>query len=56
MGMAWQAERHQAVEVEVRASLGALDDVANLEDASAGVVVTVGRPKAIVARARGLVH
>jgi hypothetical protein len=25
--MAWRAERHQPVEVEVRAPLGALDDV-----------------------------
>jgi hypothetical protein len=25
--MAWRTERHQAVEVEVRAPLGALDDV-----------------------------
>jgi hypothetical protein len=27
LGMAWRAERHQAVEIEVRAPMGALDDV-----------------------------
>jgi hypothetical protein len=31
LGMARGAERHQAVEIEVRAPLGALDDVVDLE-------------------------
>ena len=33
LGMAWRAEHHQPVEVEVRAPLGALDDVVDLEGA-----------------------
>jgi hypothetical protein len=33
--MAWRAERHRAVEIEVRAPLGALDDVVDLEGAPA---------------------
>jgi peptidoglycan/LPS O-acetylase OafA/YrhL len=36
LGMAWRAERHQAVEIEVRARLSALDDVVDLEGAPAG--------------------
>ena len=35
LGMARRAERHQTVEVEVRAPLGALDDVMDLEGAPA---------------------
>ena len=35
MGMAGRAERHQPVEIEVRAPLGALDDVVDLEGAPA---------------------
>ena len=31
LGMAWGTERHQPVELEVRAPLGALDDVVDLE-------------------------
>ena len=31
MGVARRTERHQAVEIEVRAPLGALDDVVDLE-------------------------
>jgi hypothetical protein len=31
--MAWRTERDQAVEIEVRAPLGALDDVVDLEGA-----------------------
>ena len=31
LGMAWRAERHRAVEIEVRAPLGAVDDVVDLE-------------------------
>jgi len=34
--MAWETERHQAVEIEIRAALGALDDVVDLERAPAG--------------------
>src|SRR6266851_8169241 len=33
--MTWRTERHQAVEIEVRAPLGALDDVVDLEGAPA---------------------
>jgi hypothetical protein len=35
LGMAGRAERHQPVEIEVRAPLGALDDVVDLEGAPA---------------------
>jgi hypothetical protein len=35
LGMAGRTERHQAVEIEVRAPLGALDDVVDPEGASA---------------------
>ena len=35
LGMARRAERHQPVEIEVRAPLGALDDVVDLEGAPA---------------------
>ena len=35
MGMAWRAECDQAVEIEVRAPQGALDDVVDLEGAPA---------------------
>jgi hypothetical protein len=37
LGMARRTERHQAVEIEVRAPLGALDDVVDLEDAPAAI-------------------
>jgi hypothetical protein len=33
--MAWRTERHQAVKIEVRTPLGALDDVVDLEGAPA---------------------
>jgi hypothetical protein len=33
LGMAWRTERHQPVEIEVRAPLGALDDMVDLESA-----------------------
>ncbi len=33
--MAWRAERHQAVEIEVRAPLGAVDDAVDPEGTSA---------------------
>ncbi len=33
MGMAWWAERHQPVKIEVRAPLASLDDVVDLEAA-----------------------
>jgi len=38
--MAPGTERHQAVEIEVRAPLGALDDVVDLGDPSAVAVST----------------
>lgn len=31
LDMAWRTERHQAIEIEVRAPLGALDDMVDLE-------------------------
>ena len=37
--MTWRTERHQAVEIEVRAPLGALDDVVDLEGAPAATGV-----------------
>jgi hypothetical protein len=45
LGMAGRAERHQAVELEVRAPLGALDDVVDLEGALAvaGLAPSSGR-------------
>ncbi len=36
LGVAPGAERHQAVEVEVRAALGALEDVVDLEAGASG--------------------
>ena len=44
MGMAQPTERHQPVEIEVRAPLGALDDVVDLEGAPAatGLAPPVG--------------
>jgi hypothetical protein len=36
LGMAGWAERHQPVEIEVRAPLGALDDVGDLAGATGG--------------------
>ena len=46
LGMAWRAERHQAVEIEVRAALGALDDMVDLEGApaAAGLAPPAGAP------------
>jgi len=41
LGVARGAERHQAVELEVRAPLGALDDVVDLGDPSAAAVSTL---------------
>jgi hypothetical protein len=43
--MAWRAERHQAVEIEVRAPLRALDDVVDLEGAPAATAwhLAIGR-------------
>ena len=41
LGMARGTERHQAVEVEVRAPLGALDNVVDLDDPSATAVSEV---------------
>ncbi len=35
LGMAWRAERHEAVEIEVRAPMGTLDDVVDFGDPSA---------------------
>lgn len=37
--MARRAERHQAVELEVRAPLGALDDVVDVDDPLSGCCV-----------------
>jgi hypothetical protein len=47
LGMAGRAERHQAVEIEVRAPLGALDDVVDLEGAPAatGLGPLAGAPE-----------
>jgi hypothetical protein len=47
LGMTGRTERHQAVEIEVRAPLGALDDVVDLEGAPAatGLAPPVGAPK-----------
>ena len=47
MGMARRTERHQAVEIEVRAPLGALDDVVDLEGAPAatGLAPAAGAPE-----------
>jgi hypothetical protein len=44
--MAGRAERHQPVEIEVRAPLGALDDVVDLEGAAAatGLAPPAGAP------------
>jgi hypothetical protein len=39
--MTWRAERDQPVEIEVRAPLGALDDVVDLGDPSAAAVSTL---------------
>ncbi len=38
--MAWRTKRQQPVEIEVRAPLGALDDVVDLGDPSAAAVST----------------
>jgi hypothetical protein len=45
--MAWRTERDQAVEIEVRAPLGALDDVVDLEGAPAptGLAPPAGAPE-----------
>jgi hypothetical protein len=45
LGVAGRTERHQAVEIEVRAPLGALDDVVDLEGAPAatGLAPSSGR-------------
>jgi hypothetical protein len=50
LGMAGRAERHQAVEVEVRAPLGALDDVVDFEGAPAatGLVPPAGAEESTV--------
>ena len=47
LGMARRTERHQQVEIEIRASLGALDDVVNLEGAPAatGLAPPTGAPE-----------
>ncbi len=45
LGMAWRTERHQAVEIEVRAPLGALDDVVDLRGRPSGPQ-TSPRPRA----------
>jgi len=46
-GMAWRTERRQAVEIEVRAPLGALDDVVDFEAALAatGLAPLAGAPE-----------
>src|SRR6266852_8478701 len=46
-GMARRTERHQPVEIEVRAPLGALDDVVDLEGAPAatGLAPPAGPPE-----------
>jgi hypothetical protein len=47
LGMAPRAERHEAVEIEIRAPLGALDDVVDLEGAPAatGLAPPAGAPE-----------
>ena len=51
LGMARRTERHQAVEIEGRAPLGALDDVVELEGAPAatGLALPAGAPERKVA-------
>jgi hypothetical protein len=47
LGVARRTERHQAVEIEVRAALGAVDDVVDLEGAPAatGLAAPAGTPE-----------
>ncbi len=47
LGVARRTERHQAVEIEVRAPLGALDDVVDLEGvpAATGLGPPAGAPE-----------
>jgi hypothetical protein len=47
LGVARRTERHQAVEIEVRAALGALDDVVDFEGAPAatGLAAPAGPPE-----------
>jgi hypothetical protein len=47
LGMAGRTERHQAVEIEVRAALGALDEVVDLKGAPAatGLAPPAGAPE-----------
>jgi hypothetical protein len=51
LGVAGRTERHQAVEIEVRAPLGALDDMVDLEGAPAATgLAPAGAPEPRPAR------